>query len=98
MTTDLDWPTTQHSTTSSTDQPAPSPPHPTLIQQVRQHVAAAKAAGRPAPGRPTLVRLTGATDHQVHRALAILAQDGETLATSTRQQSTHTPGPEPGMA
>jgi len=54
-----------------------------VIQQVRVHLAAAKAAGGPAPGRPTPVRLTGATDHQVRRAMAILAQDGGTFAASS---------------
>jgi hypothetical protein len=52
-----------------------------LVDQVRELIAQARQAGRPAPGRPTLVRLTGATDHQVRRALADLASDaGDTPA------------------
>jgi hypothetical protein len=44
-----------------------------LVEQIRQAVTAAQQAGGPTPGRPTLVRLTGATDHAVRRALADLA-------------------------
>ncbi|UJW35163.1 hypothetical protein L3Q67_16090 [Saccharothrix sp. AJ9571] len=46
-----------------------------ILDQVRQAVTEARAAGDPRPGRPTLVRLTGATDYQVRKALATL--DGE---------------------
>ncbi len=46
-----------------------------LVLQVRQALDAALAEGRPAPGRPTLVRLTGASDHAVRKALAELAPD-----------------------
>lgn len=48
-------------------------PNSEVAVQVRQAVEAARQAGRPAPGRPTLVRLTGATDHAVRKALAELA-------------------------
>lgn len=44
-----------------------------VVTRVRQAVEAARQAGEPAPGRPTLVRLTGATDHAVRKALAELA-------------------------
>jgi hypothetical protein len=44
-----------------------------VLEQVRQAVSDAQAAGEPAPGRPTLVKLTGATDYQVRKALATLA-------------------------
>lgn len=46
-----------------------------LVEQIRQAVTAAHQAGQPAPGRPTLVRLTGATDHAVRRAMAELAAE-----------------------
>ncbi|HYQ68799.1 hypothetical protein [Actinophytocola sp.] len=44
-----------------------------LVDQVREALDAARQAGQPTPGRPTLVRLTGATDHAVRKALAELA-------------------------
>jgi hypothetical protein len=44
-----------------------------LVAQVRDAIDAARRSGQPAPGRPTLVRLTGATDHAVRKALAELA-------------------------
>jgi hypothetical protein len=46
-----------------------------LVDQVRDAIEAARQAGQPAPGRPTLVRLTGATDHAVRKALAELATE-----------------------
>lgn len=46
-----------------------------LVLQVRQALDEALAEGRPAPGRPALVRLTGATDHAVRKALAELAPE-----------------------
>lgn len=45
---------------------------PSVLEQVRQALEEARTAGRPAPGRPTLMRLTGATDHQVRHAQAAL--------------------------
>jgi hypothetical protein len=60
-----------------------------VVIQVRQAVEAARRAGQPAPGRPTLVKLTGATDHAVRKALAELA--GE------KAHSGHD-GPNPGEA
>lgn len=39
-----------------------------LVAQVRQAFDAAREAGYPAPGRPALVKLTGATDHAVRKA------------------------------
>ncbi|WP_431422940.1 hypothetical protein [Actinokineospora sp.] len=50
-----------------------------VLQQVRSALAEAHATGQPRPGRPTLVKLTGATDHQVRRALAELATKPDTL-------------------
>jgi hypothetical protein len=46
---------------------------PDVMERVRTALADAAEAGRSAPGRPTLVKLTGATDHQVRRALTALA-------------------------
>jgi hypothetical protein len=46
-----------------------------LVDQVRDAIEVARQAGQPAPGRPTLVRLTGATDHAVRKALAELATE-----------------------
>lgn len=46
-----------------------------LVAQVREAIEAARQVGRPIPGRPTLVRLTGATDHAVRKALADLAAE-----------------------
>lgn len=48
---------------------------------MRTALDAACKAGQLAPGRPTLVRLTGATDHAVRKVLAELA----TLADNPRQ-------------
>lgn len=44
-----------------------------LVAEIRHAVQTAQAEGRPTPGRPTLMRLTGATDHAVKKALATLA-------------------------
>ena len=59
-----------------------------VLEQVRSALAEADSAGRPRPGRPMLTKLTGATDHQVRKALAALAaeqppalQAGDELAT-----------------
>jgi hypothetical protein len=43
-----------------------------LETRIRQAIHTARQHGRPTPGRPTLVRLTGATDHAVRRVLANL--------------------------
>ena len=43
-----------------------------LVNQVRVLLAEAEAEGRPRPGRPTLTKLTGATDHQVRKVLVAL--------------------------
>jgi hypothetical protein len=43
---------------------------PTVLEQVRHAIEEARAVGRPTPGRPTLMELTGATDHKVRQALA----------------------------
>lgn len=46
-----------------------------VLDKVRQAVASAHAAGEPTPGRPTLMKVTGATDYQVRKALAALLDD-----------------------
>ena len=46
-----------------------------VLNQVRQALDEARQAGKPAPGRPTLARLIGATDHSVRMALAVLAEE-----------------------
>jgi hypothetical protein len=66
-------------------------PDPELVTQIRQALETARAAGEPPPGRPTLVRLTGATDHAVRKALAELA------AEDTSPGDTSTP-PSPATA
>lgn len=48
-----------------------------VVRQVRQALDEARQTGQPVPGRPTLVRMTGATEHAIRKALAELAhQDG----------------------
>ncbi|MGC7102642.1 hypothetical protein ACPZ19_48930 [Amycolatopsis lurida] len=44
-----------------------------LVLQVCQLIDQARQAGQPTPGRPKLVKLTGATDHAVRKALSELA-------------------------
>lgn len=44
-----------------------------LVAQIREALDIARDSGQPIPGRPTLVRLTGATDHAVRKALTELA-------------------------
>jgi hypothetical protein len=44
-----------------------------LVTQVREALDTARRTGQPVPGRPTLVRITGATDRAVRKALAELA-------------------------
>ncbi len=48
-----------------------------VVDQVRQAVEEARRKGEEPPGRPTLIKLTGATDHQVKVALATLAKTGD---------------------
>lgn len=45
-----------------------------LVEQIREVFAQAQAAGQPLPGRPTLAKLTGATDYRVRVALEQLAR------------------------
>ncbi|SDD58986.1 hypothetical protein [Actinokineospora iranica] len=46
-----------------------------VLDQVREAIATAATEGKPPPGRPTLIRLTGATDYQIRQALATLATE-----------------------
>lgn len=73
-----------------------------VLEQVRQALDDARAAGQPTPGRPTLVRLTGATDHAVRTALAELATEdtaagdaGDGLATDPASAGEPAPGNAP---
>lgn len=45
-----------------------------VADQIRQAYARADSAGEPRPGRPTLKRLTGASDYKVRQALAAIKQ------------------------
>jgi hypothetical protein len=45
----------------------------TVLERVRQAFVNASVAGEPKPGRPRLVGITGATEHQVRQAMAKLA-------------------------
>jgi hypothetical protein len=69
-----------------------------LVDQVRALLAEAEAEGRPRPGRPTLTKLTGATDHQVRKVLVALvnqpANEGSE-ADQTPAEMPAEPGPSP---
>ncbi|WP_112262459.1 DUF2637 domain-containing protein [Lentzea terrae] len=67
-----------------------------LALRIRQALDEALAQGRPAPGRPTLVRLTGATDHAVRKVLAELAPD-DTSPGETAIQRQSAPGTAGGL-
>ncbi len=54
-----------------------APTNGALVAEIRQALANAEAAGEPAPGRPALARMTGASEHAVRRVLAELAKHGE---------------------
>ncbi|WP_410662431.1 DUF2637 domain-containing protein [Amycolatopsis sp. lyj-84] len=57
-----------------------------LVTQIRQALDAARETGQPSPGRPTLVRLTGATDHAVRKVLAELATENANAGEPGSQQ------------
>ncbi|EHR48728.1 hypothetical protein SacmaDRAFT_0424 [Saccharomonospora marina XMU15] len=66
-----------------------------LVVQVRQAIETARRAGRPRPGRPALVRLTGATDYAVRKALATLtASENNTAASLSPTEPTADGSPE----
>jgi hypothetical protein len=52
----------------------PAPPVASVQDQVRQILDDAAAAGQPAPGRPTIARQLGASEHQVRKVLDSLRQ------------------------
>jgi hypothetical protein len=54
-----------------------TPTNGALVAEIRQALANAEAAGDPAPGRPALARMTGASEHAVRRVLAELARPGQ---------------------
>ncbi|GAA4553081.1 hypothetical protein [Amycolatopsis samaneae] len=64
-----------------------------VLDRVRQAVADARAAGDPTPGRPTLMKMTGATDYQVRKALAAL-DDGEPPAGASTDEPSEAEPPE----
>jgi hypothetical protein len=57
-----------------------------VVEKVRRIIDETKARGEEPPGRPTLIKLTGATDHQVKVALATLATAGETAPPATASE------------
>lgn len=59
-----------------------------LVEQIRQAIQDARSAGQPTPGRPTLVTLTGATDHAVRKALGQLAASAGEPSPVARQAPT----------
>ncbi|MFC0436630.1 hypothetical protein [Kutzneria buriramensis] len=61
-----------------------------LVDQVRQHLDTARQNGEQPPGRPTLTKLTGASDWAIRRALEALEAEQAT--------STATPPAEPASA
>ncbi|GGM64203.1 hypothetical protein GCM10012275_38440 [Longimycelium tulufanense] len=74
-----------------------------LEHRIRQLLEDARRAGRRPPGRPTLRKETGATEHQIRQILDRLenttATARRTLAPASRQPATNTttaPPPEPG--
>jgi hypothetical protein len=44
-----------------------------LVQRVRELIESAQEKGEPRPGRPALVKTTGAKDHEVRKALFVLS-------------------------
>jgi hypothetical protein len=54
-----------------------APTNGALVAEIRQALANAETAGIPAPGRPALARMTGASEHAVRRVLAELTKPGE---------------------
>ncbi|WAL66708.1 DUF2637 domain-containing protein [Amycolatopsis cynarae] len=60
-----------------------------LMAKVRQAQEAARQAGQPAPGRPTLVKLTGATDHAVRTVLTEMAAENGRAGVSAANQDRH---------
>lgn len=63
-----------------------------LADQVRQLITSARQAGDRDPGRPTLVKETGAKDHEIRRVLpVVLAElDGELASAGTNLASVPT--------
>lgn len=53
-----------------------------LVEQVHQAVTSARQAGERPPGRATLAKLTGASEHQVRKVLADLASTSAAVTTA----------------
>lgn len=65
-----------------------------VLDRVRATLTEAAETGQPRPGRPALVRLTGATEHQVRKALAELEKPATTSSTNQPEPAiTVEPGP-----
>lgn len=62
-----------------------------VLDRVRQAVASARTAGDPTPGRPTLMKMTGATDYQVRKALAAIGDDAPPTGTSADERGEDEP-------
>ena len=52
-------------------------PDTTVLDRVRKALADADQAGERRPGRPTLMRISHGTDHQVRNAMAALEQEAD---------------------
>lgn len=63
-----------------------------LVDQIRAAITDARAHGQPTPGRPTLVALTGATDHAVRKVLGELAAGDPPTSTASAAASTDASG------
>lgn len=63
-----------------------------VVDKVRAALDEAEAAGLPKPGRPALVKATGATEHQVRKALEDLA-DSNSASSSSAVTSDSEPPP-----
>lgn len=63
---------------------------PDLVSQVAELRQQAISEGKTPPGRPALIALTGATEHQIRKVLAILDCQTTSITTSTTSTSTST--------
>lgn len=71
----------------------PTTPPPDLETHIRQIIHTAHQNGHPTPGRPTLIRQTGATDHAVKRILATLNTERHQTTTPPDSSTTSTTSP-----
>lgn len=66
---------------------------PPLVRAVRRAFAEADAAGKSRPGRPALVTLTGATEHQVRVAMETVAASEPKPVVGELSQASHVESP-----